>query len=70
MLALEAQPGSRRVTIIGVSSGKLLSPRSRSRRPPEMRAPGGSEFLVHPFDLLGRTRADRIAGLRGVDPKL
>ncbi len=31
---------------------------------------GGREFLVHPFELLGRICADRIAGLRRVDPKL
>ena len=31
---------------------------------------GGREFLVHPFELLGRIGADMIAGLRRVDPKL
>ena len=31
---------------------------------------GGREFVVHPFELLGRPGADMIAGLRSAYPKL
>jgi hypothetical protein len=55
--------------LIGASSGMLLSPPSRSRRPPESALHGRREFLVHPLKLLGRIGADIVAGSRGLDPK-